>query len=510
MRTVAVQGVSAAQQELFRFLLEANKNTGLNATLRVAGGWVRDTLLCIPSHDIDMTVETPPGVPELITGEKFAASLRDYQASLNIPVHSLSVIKTNPDKSKHIETATMVVFGTPLEFCHLRSDEYCDSSRVPMTRRGTPLEDAIRRDFTVNALFYNLHTQLVEDYCGGLEDLRNGVLRCPLPPRQTFLDDPLRLLRGVRFAGQLGFAIDDSVLSSASSEILTALERKVSRERIGIEWAKMLSLLRPHMCLDYLERMGVLRAIILQEFWMKKVRGKPTTELEKTRPLCSTDDSREFALMWGLTKVLVPLVAMPDNLLYLPVKEHRVVANMFIIGASFYSEIPDDAVGEYIHAWAVNGLKQPVSTSLALRALLKAYRCACCVQLEELVVAAMQAEGQDRDHLFDMFAALADRAIPCDMLPLVIASALVAQSPLKWDSVEALLPFLEGAVEALRRDKVLLHSAITPLPIKANELPSLLGIEAKEIGGTLNRMRRFIVHHPNATTGEILAHLARR
>lgn len=76
-------------------------------------------------------------------------------------------------------------------------------------RFGTPVEDANRRDFTVNTLFYNVNKQVVEDFTGkGVNDLKQGLLRTPLEPRTTFLDDPLRVLRAVRFSSRYSFAIE--------------------------------------------------------------------------------------------------------------------------------------------------------------------------------------------------------------------------------------------------------------------------------------------------------------
>lgn len=97
---------------------------------------------------------------------------------------------------------------------------------------GTPLEDALRRDITINSLFYNVHSRSVEDFTGkvhivfthldarlpdpsipkqGLDDLKAGIIRTPLPPRETFMDDPLRVLRCIRFASRYGFEIDEGV-----------------------------------------------------------------------------------------------------------------------------------------------------------------------------------------------------------------------------------------------------------------------------------------------------------
>jgi len=79
-------------------------------------------------------------------------------------------------------------------------------------RFGTPKEDAERRDLTINSLFYNLHTESVEDFTGtGVDDIKNGIIKTPLDPMTTFLDDPLRVLRAVRFAARLDFKITPEV-----------------------------------------------------------------------------------------------------------------------------------------------------------------------------------------------------------------------------------------------------------------------------------------------------------
>lgn len=107
---------------------------------------------------------------------------------------------------------------------------------------GTPEEDALRRDATVNALFYNLSTSKVEDFTRrGLEDMERKVIKTPLAPLQTFKDDPLRVLRAIRFASRLDYQIaaeDEAAMRDAS--IKDALKLKISRERVGVEVTKML------------------------------------------------------------------------------------------------------------------------------------------------------------------------------------------------------------------------------------------------------------------------------
>jgi tRNA nucleotidyltransferase (CCA-adding enzyme) len=97
----------------------------------------------------------------------------------------------------------------PIDLVNLRKEEYALDSRIPTVAFGTPLEDALRRDLTINALFYNINTGQVEDYTEhGIEDLKAGRIRTPLNPEQTFKDDPLRILRVFRFAARYNFSCD--------------------------------------------------------------------------------------------------------------------------------------------------------------------------------------------------------------------------------------------------------------------------------------------------------------
>ncbi|KAL7570001.1 hypothetical protein ACA910_017048 [Epithemia clementina (nom. ined.)] len=211
-------------------------------TLRVAGGWVRDKLLGLTTHDVDMAVDS-------LTGVQFAQLVHEYAAATNqhdeiTQGHRIGIIACNPEQSKHLETAALQVCGLDVDLANLRAQEtYHEDSRIPTVRLGTPLEDAERRDFTINALFYNLHTQSVEDWTQrSMNDLFHGKLVTPLEPIQTFFDDPLRVLRAIRFAVRFQFALDPKVESACRrSEIHQALRRKVSRERVGKELEGMLS-----------------------------------------------------------------------------------------------------------------------------------------------------------------------------------------------------------------------------------------------------------------------------
>lgn len=201
-----------------------------HVTPRIAGGWVRDKLLEINSSDIDITVDK-------MTGYEFAKGLQQYYGWTG-PVGK---IKANPDKSKHLETAVMKINGISLDFLSLRKEEY-ENSRIPKIQSCSAEEDSFRRDLTINALFYNLITEKIEDFTGyGISDLRNGIIRTPLSPLQTLIDDPLRLLRIIRFSVRFNFQITKEILFAFSEELVKEnLARKISAERIRTEIEKIL------------------------------------------------------------------------------------------------------------------------------------------------------------------------------------------------------------------------------------------------------------------------------
>lgn len=238
-----------------------------STVLRFTGGWVRDKLLGVESHDIDVSINN-------MTGLQFGLKMKTYldiagntdkygikdgasrpstvddHTTPKISLDSdeikvlggLHKIEANPEKSKHLETVTTKVFGLDIDLVNLRTETYSETSRNPQMAFGTPEEDSVRRDATVNALFYNLNTSSVEDFTGlGLCDMRSKIIRTPLEPRQTFMDDPLRILRLIRFASRLGYSIEPTTEKAMDDQaIRIAFAAKISRERVGTEFDKML------------------------------------------------------------------------------------------------------------------------------------------------------------------------------------------------------------------------------------------------------------------------------
>ena len=242
MQTKPQIKLEPAEQQLTDLLREAAAKKAFSdpdVEIRYAGGWVRDKIIGKPSHDIDIAIST-------VSGHEFAVQLSEFM-KVNHPelkTRSVNKIQANPEKSKHLDTATSTFMDLSLDFVQLRTESYAtpDSRTPSFVGVGTLEEDAARRDCTMNALYYNVHSLEVEDPTGkGLHDLAHGVLQTPLPPRQTFLDDPLRILRCIRFASQFGFSISESTYAEMKNdEVRQALKDKVVKERIGIEVYKMM------------------------------------------------------------------------------------------------------------------------------------------------------------------------------------------------------------------------------------------------------------------------------
>ena len=260
LKTAKIQ-LTDQEQSICRLLVDVTKhlrvkNSQLPAvTLRVAGGWVRDKLLNRPSHDIDVALDS-------MMGYDFASHVQEYVTNtLKDPsiIGHVAKIKSNPDKSKHLETATVRIHGLDIDFVNLRNEVYTEGSRIPQIVFGTPEEDASRRDLTINSMFYNLHTEQVEDFLGtGLDDLRNQVIRTPLPAFETFKDDPLRILRAIRFASRFGYrVVTDIKVAVQNQEIKDALKTTISRERVGDEIRKMMEGPRPILAIEYLYHFGI-------------------------------------------------------------------------------------------------------------------------------------------------------------------------------------------------------------------------------------------------------------
>lgn len=255
------------ERAIFGFLADVAEyvgaKSGATPTLRVAGGWVRDKLMGQESDDIDVAIEGMTGAEFEEQVKQYAA---EYEARTGTPHPALGksyTVKANPERSKHLETVAIEIMGQKVDFVNLRSETYGDS-RVPTMEMGTPEEDASRRDLTINSLFYNINTGEVEDHTGmGMEDLEDMVLRTPTDPKRTFLDDPLRMLRVLRFYSRYPDAeiAPETVEAMGDPQVQEAYRDKVAPERAGPELQKLLKGAKPAAALRAMFDTGLDEAV---------------------------------------------------------------------------------------------------------------------------------------------------------------------------------------------------------------------------------------------------------
>lgn len=220
------------EQKIFNLLRNVVKDKAPDTTLRAAGGWVRDKLLGKESHDIDIAVDN-------MSGAAFANLVLQWMKENNIPgAKSVTKVEANPEANKNLETAILPILGTSIDFVQLRKDTYNEDSRNPEIQVGvSPEEDAQRRDLTINSIFYNVNDGKIEDYVGGVEDLKNNIARTPIDPLRTYLEDPLRILRAVRFAAKYDLQLDPALIQAAKDpKVQDAFRNKITKERI---WAEL-------------------------------------------------------------------------------------------------------------------------------------------------------------------------------------------------------------------------------------------------------------------------------
>ncbi|MBR0117796.1 MAG: HD domain-containing protein [Prevotella sp.] len=229
-------------KDIFHLISDVADTLGVECY--VVGGYVRDIFLERPSHDIDVVV--------VGSGIMVAKALKE---KLGKGAH-LSVFR-------NFGTAQVKYHDMEVEFVGARKESYRRDSRKPIVEDGTLEDDQNRRDFTINAMAICLNKdrfgELVDPFYG-LDDLADGYIRTPLDPDITFSDDPLRMLRCVRFATQLGFYIDE--------ETFDALERNkdrikiISGERIAEELNKIMLAKHPSRGIHDLYRCGLLQLIL--------------------------------------------------------------------------------------------------------------------------------------------------------------------------------------------------------------------------------------------------------
>ena len=229
-------------QQVFRLISSVADEMGVECY--VVGGYVRDIFLERPSNDIDVVV--------VGSGIEVASALKQ---KLGRKAH-LSVFR-------NFGTAQVKKDELEIEFVGARKESYSHDSRKPIVENGTLEDDQNRRDFTINAMAICLNKErfgeLVDPF-NGIADLEDGIIATPLDPEITFSDDPLRMMRCIRFATQLNFQIEPETFDA-----LTRMAERikiVSGERIEVELNKIMMAPHPSIGFEYLQRSGLLQIIL--------------------------------------------------------------------------------------------------------------------------------------------------------------------------------------------------------------------------------------------------------
>ena len=210
----------------------------------VVGGYVRDIFLERPSDDIDVVV-----VGSGIEVAKELKRILGHKAHLSV--------------FKNFGTAQVKMGDMEVEFVGARKESYSHDSRKPIVEDGTLEDDQNRRDFTINAMAICLNAvrfgQLVDPF-NAIGDLEDGIIATPLDPEVTFSDDPLRMMRCIRFATQLNFQIEEATF--AGLQRMADRIKIVSGERIAVELNKIMLSPHPSIGFEYLQRSGLLQLIL--------------------------------------------------------------------------------------------------------------------------------------------------------------------------------------------------------------------------------------------------------
>ena len=311
---------------IFRRISRLADEQGVRAF--VVGGYVRDYYLRRPSTDIDVVV-VGSGIA---LAEALGRELRT----------KVSVFKT-------FGTAMVRAGGIEVEFVGARKESYTHDSRKPEVSPGTLEDDQRRRDFTINAMAWSLNGatfgELVDPF-DGMSDLEDCIIRTPCDPDVTFSDDPLRMMRAVRFAAQLGFTIEEETFDAICRN--AGRIRIVSRERIAVELNKIVLSPVPSMGFELLEMTGLLKLIFPELQALKGVerRGKHAHKDNFYHTLKVLDNvSRRSDDLWLRWAAILHDIGKPQTKAYDPrvgwtFHGHEVVGSKMVPGIFRQLKLP--------------------------------------------------------------------------------------------------------------------------------------------------------------------------
>ena len=269
------------------------KNTQFEGKVYVAGGFVRDHFMNRESKDIDLVVV---GL--------------GLNGGIELAYHLHKMYNTStPVVFKRFGTAQIVVFGEEIEIVAARKESYNFKDRMPIVEEGTLEDDVMRRDFRINAVLYDISKGVFVDLVGGLKDIKNRKIQTTGDPDVIFAEDPLRIMRAIRFSAQLGFDIEPDTWNAIIKFVPWL--KNISNERIRDEFNKILVAEHFVRGIDDLYRSGILGYMIKQfnQFDDIQDQGKFHTKnlfnhtLEVMMNIPATVEHRLAALLHDVGKV---------------------------------------------------------------------------------------------------------------------------------------------------------------------------------------------------------------
>jgi tRNA nucleotidyltransferase (CCA-adding enzyme) len=277
-----LQDISPKHKKVFQIISEAGEAIGQDAY--VIGGYVRDYYLDrLYSKQMDIDFVT------IGSGIKLARNVADKLKADNLSVF------------KKFGTAHIQYKDLDLEFVGARKESYRRSSRKPIVEEGSLEDDQLRRDFTINALSWSLNKDnygTLLDPFKGIQDLQKKLIRTPVDPEKTFDDDPLRMMRAVRFAAQLDFHIEEETFQAIKKRAPRL--KIISKERLLDELNKIVAVPEPSIGFGLLFKIGLLEQFFPE---MVKLQG-----VKKVRGIRHKDN------FWHTLKVLDNVAVMSENL----------------------------------------------------------------------------------------------------------------------------------------------------------------------------------------------------
>jgi tRNA nucleotidyltransferase/poly(A) polymerase len=277
--------IPSAHRAILAEIAQQAKSLGQETYL--VGGYVRDYYLDRITNEVDMDVVTIGSGIQL--AEKIHASFK------------AKGIESTCSFFKQFGTAQVKTSAIELEFIGARKESYRDDSRKPLVEDGSLEDDQNRRDFTINALYWSLDPDrmgTLVDVFGGLSDLSKGIIQTPIDPEKTFSDDPLRMMRAIRFAAQLNFTLHPATCD-AIAKMAPRLEI-VSKERILVELNKIVASKVPSVGFALLFETG-----LLQQFF---------PEMHALQGVQERNGLRHKDNFWHTLKVLDNVAEVSENL----------------------------------------------------------------------------------------------------------------------------------------------------------------------------------------------------